>query len=93
METIRERLDDLRAKPRNRRCREVISILSALGLTPRKKPGSHRVYSFSGVGQLTLPCHDEGAILRQYAVKRAIQFIEEVLEQLEQQQSQEGQQR
>lgn len=80
MATIRERLEELRANPRNRSCREVIAILRAMGLKPRPKPGSHHVYSYPGVYPLTLPCHSEGDSLKTYAVKQAVQFIEEVLE-------------
>ena len=32
---------------------------------------------------LTLPCHNPGQVLLHYAMKKAIQFIEEVLDQVE----------
>jgi hypothetical protein len=82
--TIRERLDELKSNPRNRRCREVITLLEAIGAKRRPKPGSDHVYTYPGVSMiLTLPCHNPGQVLLHYAMKKAIQFIEEVLEQVE----------
>ncbi len=53
-----------------------------LGATRRPKPGSDHVYTYPGVSiTLTLPCHKPGQVLLYYAVKQAIQFIEEVLDQ------------
>lgn len=84
MATIRERLEELKANPRNRRCREVIALLEAIGARRRPKPGSDHVYTYPGVSiTLTLPCHNPGQVLLSYAMKQAIQFIEEVLEQME----------
>jgi len=81
--TILEKIADLNANPKNRSCREVITILEALGARRRKKSGSDHVYSFPGVYPLTLPCHNPGSILKTYAMRQAIQFMEDILERLE----------
>lgn len=81
--TIRERIADLKRNPKNRSCREVISILEALGATRRPKGGSDHVYSFPGLYPLTLPCHNPGSTLKTYAMKQTIQFMESILERLE----------
>ena len=81
MATIRERLEELRANPKGWRCREMIAILDAIGAQRRPKPGSDHVYTYPGVYPLTLPCHRPTDVLVHYAVRQAIQFIEQVLEQ------------
>lgn len=80
--TIHEKIAEFKANPRNRSCREVITVLEALGATRRKKSGSDHVYSFPGVYPLTLPCHNPGSNLKTYAMKQAIQFMEEIVERL-----------
>ena len=78
--TIQERIADLKANPKNRSCREVITILEALGARRRKKSGSDHVYSFPRIYPLTLPCHNPGSTLKTYAMRQAIQFMEDILE-------------
>ncbi len=56
-------------------------MLEALGAQRRPKPGSDHVYTYPGMFPLTVPCHDPGAVLKTYAMKQAIQWIEEILEQ------------
>ena len=80
MATIRERLEELKVNPKNRRCREVVAILHAMGLKARPKPGSDHVYTCPGMYPLTLPCHNLGAVLKSYAMKEAIHWIEEILD-------------
>ncbi len=79
---IRERLEELKESP-NARAQEVITILERLGAKRRKKGGSDHVYTYPGMYPLTLPYHKEGATLRKYARKKAIQWIEEMIERLE----------
>lgn len=80
--TIREKIADLKANPKNHSCRDVITILDSLGAMRRKKSGSDHVYSFPGLYPLTLPCHNPGSTLKTYAMKQAIQFMEDILERL-----------
>lgn len=81
--TPRERLEELRNEPRNRACREVTVILDAIGAKRRPKPGSDHTYTYPGMPPLTLPCHNPGATLKGYAIRRAIQWIEDVLDRQE----------
>lgn len=81
-ERLRERLEELKASP-NVRAQEVIPILEALGAKRRKKGGSDHVYSYPGMYPLTLPYHKEGVTLKKYARRKAIQWIEEMLERME----------
>lgn len=81
--TIREKIANLKRNPKNRSCREVITILEALGARHRPKSGSDHVYTFPGLYPLTLPCHNPGSTLKTYAMREAIQFMEEILERRE----------
>ena len=78
----RERLEDLEASPKNRRASELTAFLDALGAIRRKKGGSHHTYSHPEMDYpLVVPFHNPHDKLKVEYVKKAIQWIGELLEQ------------